>query len=149
MPVIERDTEAERDFSMLLQELRVVQTGVQILAAFLLTIPFTNRFHEITTFQKTVFVITRVAAAAATALVIGPVSYHRLKVGEDRAHLVRITILLARCGLVSLLVAGVFGVFLALDVAIGHTVASVLGALVAGLYIGIWYVLPALWHRRS
>jgi hypothetical protein len=141
--------DAERDFTMLLQELRVVQTGVQILAAFLLTIPFSNRFHEISALQKTVFVITLVAAAAATAFVIGPVSYHRLKVGEDRAHLVRVTTVLARYGLVSLLIAGVCGVFLALDVATGHVVASVLGALVAALYIGVWYLLPAIWHRRA
>src|SRR4051794_38907098 len=134
--------EDEQAFTALLQELRVMQTGVQILSAFLLTIPFTNRFHDITPFQKTVFVITLAAAAAATAFVIAPVSYHRLKVSEDKGHLIRITTLLARCGLVCLLVAGVAGVYLALDVATGHVPAAVVGAIVAALYLGVWYVLP-------
>src|SRR5581483_639825 len=67
------DVPAQEDdeaFTAILQELRVVQTGVQILSAFLLTIPFTNKFHEISSYQKTIFVITLVAAAAATAFVI-------------------------------------------------------------------------------
>ncbi len=147
MPEDEQD-EANRSYTALLQELRVVQTGVQILSAFLLTIPFTNRFHEITSYQKTIYVITLVAAAAATAFVIGPVSYHRLKVSEDKQHLLRITTLLARCGLVALLVSAVTSVYLALDVATGQVIAAVFGALVAALYVGVWYVLPAFWHRR-
>jgi hypothetical protein len=144
----EEKAEADKSYTAVLQELRVVQTGVQILSAFLLTIPFSSRFHEVTAYQKTVFVITLVAAAAATAFVIGPVSYHRLRVSEDKQHLLRISTLLARCGLACLFVAAVTSVYLALDVATGQVVAAVIGAVVTALYAIVWYALPRFWHRR-
>src|SRR3954470_423213 len=68
----------DRNFGELLQELRVAQTGVQVLFAFLLTLPFTNRFERIAGIDRYTYVGTVVAAAAATALLIAPVSYHRL-----------------------------------------------------------------------
>src|SRR5947209_10039375 len=74
----------DRNFSELLQELRVAQTGVQVLFAFLLTLPFTNRFERITEVQRGTYVVTLVAAAAATALLIAPVSYHRLVFRQGR-----------------------------------------------------------------
>src|SRR2546423_4815797 len=74
----------DRNFSELLQELRVAQTGVQVLFAFLLTLPFTNRFERITGVQRGTYVVTLVAAAAATALLIAPVSYHRLVFRQGR-----------------------------------------------------------------
>src|SRR2546429_7750584 len=67
----------DRNFTELLQELRVAQTGVQILFAFLLTLPFTNRFDRVTELDRGVYVATIVAAAAATALLLAPVRYHR------------------------------------------------------------------------
>jgi hypothetical protein len=147
VPEEEKD-DTEKSFTAVLQELRVVQTGVQILSAFLLTIPFSNRFHEVTAYQKTIYVITLVAAAAATAFVIGPVSYHRLKVSEDKEHLLRISTLLARSGLACLFVAAVTSVYLALDVATGQVTAAVIGGLVTAVYLAVWYLLPAFWHRR-
>src|SRR5256885_15310569 len=74
----------DRNFSELLQELRVAQTGVQVLFAFLLTLPFTNRFERIDGVDRYTYVCTIVAAAAATALLIAPVSYHRLVFRQGR-----------------------------------------------------------------
>src|SRR6266508_4388199 len=68
----------DRNFNELLQELRVAQTGVQILFAFLLTLAFTQRFGEVTGFQRGLYYGTLVAAALATSLLIAPVSLHRL-----------------------------------------------------------------------
>src|SRR4051794_38019073 len=62
----------------LLQEVRVAQTGTQILFAFLLGVPFTQRFSEVTEFQKTVYFVTLLAAAVASALLIAPSAYHRI-----------------------------------------------------------------------
>ena len=75
------DSEAERlnrNFGDLLQELRVAQAGVQILFAFLLTLPFQARFAAITTFEKVVYIGALCAAAFAAATLIGPVAYHRI-----------------------------------------------------------------------
>jgi hypothetical protein len=74
----------DRNFTELLQELRVAQTGVQILFAFLLTLPFTNRFGSVSDLDKVVYVITLMASATATALLIAPVSYHRQVFREGR-----------------------------------------------------------------
>src|SRR5438309_3920171 len=74
----------DRNFTELLQELRVAQTGVQILFAFLLTLPFTSRFDRATGLDRGVYVTTMVAAACATALLIAPASYHRLVFRKGR-----------------------------------------------------------------
>ena len=60
----------DRRFVEVLQELRVVQTGIQILFAYLLTLPFSNRFSDITEGQTVIYVLTLCATAAATAFLI-------------------------------------------------------------------------------
>src|SRR3954467_4457408 len=75
----ETDTERlDRNLIELLQEVRVVQTGVQVLFAFLLTVPFSQRFDEITGFQKGAYFTALVGTAAASVLLIAPTSVHRL-----------------------------------------------------------------------
>jgi O-antigen/teichoic acid export membrane protein len=139
----------DRNFAELLQELRVAQTGVQILFAFLLTLPFTNRFGSIGGLDKAAYLVTLIASASASALLIAPVSYHRLVFRQGRKpELVRTGSLLAKLGLVCLLVAMIGGVFLVVDVVSGARVAAVVAAAMAALYGGLWYVVPLL-HRRS
>ena len=67
-----------RNMSELLQELRVVQSGVQILFAFLLTLPFTARFHTVTRPQRDAYLAALLLAGASVAFLIGPTSYHRI-----------------------------------------------------------------------
>jgi hypothetical protein len=133
----------DRNFVELLQELRVAQTGVQILFAFLLTLPFTNRFMDVSDLDQVVYVITLVSAATAAAFLIAPVSGHRRVFRKGRKpELVRWSSRLAQVGLAFLLVAMVGAVFLVLDVVAGLRWAGVLGAAVAALYVVLWYVLP-------
>jgi hypothetical protein len=135
----------DRNFTELLQELRVAQTGVQILFAFLLTLPFTNRFAEVTGFERGVYVITLVAAAAATALLIAPVSYHRIVFRQGRKpQLVLIASRLALVGLFCLLVSMLGAVYLAVAVVLGAPLAAAILAGVTGLFVFLWYVLPFL-----
>src|SRR4051794_13091107 len=75
----ETETErADRNFGELLQELRVTQTGIQVLFAFLLTIPFAARFEKLDDFQRANLLAAIMLSALATACLIAPVSYHRL-----------------------------------------------------------------------
>src|SRR5688572_10173985 len=75
----ETDSERlDRNFGDLLQELRVLQAGVQILFAFLLTLPFAARFATIDSFERIVYVVALLAAAGAAAMIIAPVAYHRV-----------------------------------------------------------------------
>jgi hypothetical protein len=80
--VVERDEtpaeKADRNFNDILQELRVTQTGVQVLFSLLLTLPFTARFDKVTDFQKDVYFVALLLAAATVAFLVAPVSVHRV-----------------------------------------------------------------------
>jgi hypothetical protein len=137
------DEKADRRYDELLQELRVAQTGVQFLFAFLLGLAFTQRFGQITSFQKWLYVATLLATAAASALLIGPVPFHRILFRRGlKPRLVTGADAMARAGLVMLLVAINGAVLLILDVVLSTTAAFVLGALSFLWFVGIWYVLP-------
>ncbi len=137
----------DRNLAELLQEVRVAQTGVQILFAFLLTLPFSNRFGQITPTDKTAYLISLIAAATATALLIAPASYHRLVFRQGlKAELVRYASALALVGLGFLLIAIAGAVFLVVNVVSGTLVAGILTAAVAVLYVTLWYVVP-IWQR--
>ncbi|WP_045731486.1 DUF6328 family protein [Pseudarthrobacter chlorophenolicus] len=72
-----REEQMDRNWAELLQELRVLQTGVQILAGFLLTLPFQSRFEDLDRFQVTLYLANVVVAALTTAFILLPVSVHR------------------------------------------------------------------------
>lgn len=72
-----REEQLDRNWAELLQELRVLQTGVQILAGFLLTLPFQSRFEDLDDFQVTLYLANVVVAALTTAFILLPVSVHR------------------------------------------------------------------------
>jgi O-antigen/teichoic acid export membrane protein len=140
----------DRNFSELLQEVRVAQTGVQILFAFLLTLPFTSRFEKVSALDRDTYVVTIVATATATALLIAPVSYHRIVFRQGRKQqLVRVASRLAELGLVCLLVAMLGAVFMVVDVVLGSPIAAGIAAVLAALYVFLWYVLPFLGRQRA
>jgi hypothetical protein len=136
----------EEQFTDMLQQLRVVQTGVQILSAFLLTLPFTERFSHLDTAGTSLYTVSLVTAAISTTLLIAPVSYRQRVGGRDLANVVRVASRLAQGGMLALMVAAVSAVTLAVRVALGSSWAAALGAAVAVGYLASWYLLPA-WHR--
>jgi hypothetical protein len=140
---------ADRNFDELLQELRVAQTGVQILFAFLLTVPFTQRFGQVTAEQRVVYLITLVVTALATSCLIAPVSQHRILFQRHRKPvLVAVASRLAIAGLAFLLLSVTGSVYLVFDVVEGGWLAGVVGAAV-GLWIGLlWFVQPLYLRRR-
>lgn len=140
----------DRQFNDLLQELRVSQTGVQILFAFLLTIGFSTGFTDSTHFERVIYVVTLLATAAATAFFIGPVSYHRLVFRlNQRAALVQAGSRMAQIGLGFLLLAICGSVLLVTHVVISEVWSSVLTAGTATLFIGVWYVIPLMRRARG
>lgn len=140
----------DRNFGELLQELRVAQTGVQILFAFLLTLPFSTGFGKTLPRDRAVYVITLLAAAAASALLIAPVSYHRLVFRQDRKNeLVRTASYLAVAGLTCLMVAILGAVFVVMDVVIGLAAAIAAAAAVGMLCAVFWYAMPLRGRRPT
>ncbi|MFY1698765.1 DUF6328 family protein [Solwaraspora sp. WMMA2101] len=145
-----RETERERwqrNFADLLQELRVAQTGVQILFAFLLTLPFSSGFPDTTAFQRDIYVVALLAAAAAAAMIISPVAFHRVLFRQGRKpELVRFAHRMASGGLGFMLVAMVSSVLLVTDFILPRTVGFVLSGITGLWFLTFWAGLPFV-HR--
>src|SRR3954467_10316576 len=88
----EEEITRDRQMTELLQELRVALPGVQVLFAFLLTVPFAQGFQKVTDFQKTVYFATLLSSTVASAFFIAPTAYHRLNFRRrDKEHIVEIS----------------------------------------------------------
>ena len=133
----------DRNWSDLLQELRVAQTGVQLLTGFLLTLPFQSRFADLSSIQQSIYLFTVAASVSSAAFLIGPVSLHRLLF---RRHARRATVQvghrLAVVGIVLLGVAMVGVVLLIFSVVRGGGAGIVAGSVVALLLVILWVLLP-------
>ena len=133
----------DRNWAELLQELRVVQTGVQLLTAFLLTVPFQARFEELDRYQVTVYAVVLLLAVVALVLFIAPVGYHRaLFRQQSKGRLVAAGTAFTKVGLAVLGAVVSGGVLLVVDVIGGRTAGWVAGGAVAALIALCWYVLP-------
>jgi hypothetical protein len=143
---VSKETEKQRwqrNFTDLLQELRVAQTGVQILFAFLLTLPFSIGFSRTTAFQKDVYVVALLSAAAATALIISPVAFHRALFRRGRKpELVRFAHAMASGGLGFMLISMVSAVLLITDFVLNQSAAITLTALTGAWLLLFWVILP-------
>jgi hypothetical protein len=140
----------DRELMELLQELRVAIPGVQVLFAFLLTIPFSQGFSKLTGLEKNVFAASLLLSAAATALLIAPTSYHRLHFRSgNKERMLFTSNRLAIVGLFLLAAAISTSVFVALsavfDMSLG--LSALIGAV---LWFGwFWYGLPLILGRRE
>jgi cation transport ATPase len=153
MPTPSQTTEDEqerrnRQLNELLQELRVAMPGVQILFAFLLAVPFNQRFGETTTFQRDVYLIVLLCAAIAAAFFIAPTAYHRIMFEQgDKRRLIRLATGMAVLGLVALALAMSGAILLVADFLFDRTTAGILFAATLGLFTGLWFVLGGV--RRA
>jgi Family of unknown function (DUF6328) len=138
----ERDR-TERQMAELLQELRVALPGVQILFAFLLTVPFAQGFQRVTAFQKNLFFATLMCTAISTACFIAPTATHRLRFHKrDRRFVIETANDLLIAGLVFLALAIVAAVTLITDYLFDDPVRWVWPALVALIIAGLWFLRP-------
>lgn len=145
-----RMEELDRNWNELLQELRVLQTGVQLLTGFLLTLPFQQRFTQLTGQQRTLYLVIVGLAATATALLIAPVSAHRLLFRQHaREELVTAAHWSAFLGslVLGLALSGV--TLLIYDVVQGRGAGLTAGGLSLGGVVLLWLVAPALIRLRT
>jgi hypothetical protein len=147
------ETEAERldrNYGELLQELRVAQVGVQILFASMLAVAFAPQFDSISSLQRGTYVVTLLSAAVATALLIGPVAFHRIVFRHNQKDdLVRVSHRMALAGLACLAVALVGVVLLILEEVLGQTPALWFAAGVAAVFVLLWLVVPLVSRTRD
>ncbi|MGN6722007.1 MAG: DUF6328 family protein [Marmoricola sp.] len=130
-----------RNWVELLQELRVAQTGVQILTGFLLTVPFSNRFSRLTDLQLTTYLCVLVGAIATSALLVAPVVFHRMLFRQQRRPwLVQAAHVSALSGLALLSLVSCGAAFLAFDIGTSTQVASVVGGGLLAFFVVLWCV---------
>jgi hypothetical protein len=140
----------DRNWNDLLQEMRVMQTGVQIIAGFLLTLPFQQKFGDLDEVQRAIYLALVCVASATTALMLVPIALHRRLFGDhvkDRlvrtAHRFVIVVLFA----IGLLICGI--VLLIFDVVVGRGAGLAVGGLALLLVVALLGVLPAVVERHA
>jgi hypothetical protein len=139
-----------RNMGELLQELRVAQTGVQILFAFLMSAVFTARFANATTFQSATAIVTVLLTTASAALLMAPAAWHRLYFRQGR----RVDIIawgnrFAIAGLALLAAAMTGAVLLVTDTVVGGWPAILMSACAGLLFALMWFVLPLARRRHA
>jgi hypothetical protein len=140
----------DRHWNEILQELRVAQTGTQILTGFLLALAFQPTFQDLDTLQTTVYLVLVSLAALATVAGLAPVSSHRILFGRLMKEkvvgygdvLLRVTL-----AMISLLLTGV--VFFLFDVVVSRRAAGVAGAVVVLVVVCLWLVAPYVLRSRA
>jgi len=140
---------ADRNFIDLLQELRVTQTGVQILFGFLLTLPLQARFAQLDRYEKSLLVIAALSLAVATTCIIAPVAWHRALFRHQlKKEIVDASNVFAKAGLTALALGIVTSLMLMLGLVLSHWAALGLGAAIGVLLLMLWVVSPVLRRRE-
>ena len=148
MPESERER-LDRELIELLNELRVALPGVQVLFAFLLTVPFTQRFETLTSGQETVYYGTLIATAISTVLLIAPSAHHRINFRrQDKHYIVFLANRLTIAGLAFLALAMSGVMLLITDVLYGTTATVIAGTVTVLAFATLWYVVPIMRRLR-
>jgi hypothetical protein len=139
----EESRKRDRQMIELLQELRIALPGVQILFAFLLTVPFAQGFQQTTSFQRNLFYGVMLTTAISTICFIAPTATHRLRFHRsDRAYIIESSNRLLIAGLVFLALAIVGAVLLVTDYMFGGATVWIYPGVLALLLVGLWFVRP-------
>src|SRR5215813_8179541 len=147
------ETQAERDdrnLAELLQELRVAGLGIQVIFGYLLALPFTSKFSALGPGQRALYLATLLLSAVATALLVGPVAYHRLVFRRHlKRHLVRAANVMAILGLATVGLTVSAAVVLVLSYVTDGLPTVLIGIFVVCLFAGLWFVFPLTRHWSS
>jgi hypothetical protein len=135
---------ADRNFADLLQEVRVVLTGVQLLFGFLLALAVSDRFRSIDPAMKTLYVAVLLTAALTIGLLVAPVCYHRrvFQCGRKQ-ELVRASHRLVTAGLITMWLTVLGAVTLVLCLVLHTAMALLFGTLLGAVLAGLWWLLPS------
>lgn len=139
---------ADRNLAELLQELRVAGLGVQVLFGFLLSLPFTNRFAALSQGQRELYLGTLVLAAVATALLLGPVAFHRLVFRRgEKERLVRAANVMAVAGLATVGLAVSAAILLVTGCVASALPAVLITVFVTCMFGMLWFAFPLVRRR--
>lgn len=132
-----------RELIELLNELRVALPGVQVLFAFLLTVPFSGRFDSLTEGQRAVYFATFVGTTISTGLFMAPTAYHRIRFREgDKERMLQTSNRFAIVGIAFLAVSVTLAVVLTADLLFGAVAAVAVGACILAFLVWAWFAIP-------
>jgi hypothetical protein len=144
----DRKERVDRELIELLNELRVALPGVQVLFAFLLVVPFTERFNQVDAAARYVYFLALLAAAASSALLIAPSSIHRLRFRDpQKEEILLISNRLLVAGTVFMVLAMTATVFVIAETMFGLLAGIVVAAATAAWFTWFWYGLPLAQRR--
>jgi hypothetical protein len=133
----------DRNLQELLSELRVLVTGVQVLFAFLLVVPFNAGFVHIGPFQRGVYFVTLLFAALAAAFMLAPAAHHRILFrSDDKAHIVAVSNRLMIAGLSCLALAMCGSLLLVATKLFGVATGTITVGIAASGFLVLWFLLP-------
>ncbi|MBI2755595.1 MAG: hypothetical protein HYX52_02695 [Chloroflexi bacterium] len=139
----EKGERLDRELAELIQELRLVLPGVQVLFAFLLIVPFNTGFSQIRSIERSVYFLAFVFSTVSTVLLMALASYHRLRWRQfDKERMLRLANQQALAGVAFLALTIIAVVYLITDVLFGDTVALGVASAVVILIAWLWYLLP-------
>jgi hypothetical protein len=146
----DKASKLDRELGELLQELRVALPGVQVLLAFLLTVPFSQRFGSVSPGQRAMYFAAVIATAAATVLFISPTAYHRLRFRDrDKEHMLALANRMTIVGTVFLAAAITAVIWVVTSILFGTTTAVLVAGLIAALTAWLWYLVPLSRRARG
>jgi hypothetical protein len=141
----EIDKVLDRNWNELLQELRVAQTGTQILTGFLLTLPFSSNFAKLSHDQEQLYLVVLIGSVIATGLNVAPVAYHRILFRQrKRRWLVAAANLAARAALIMLALDSAAVILFVFDVVVGGAAAVIAAVAVLAFLLLLWGAVPLL-----
>ena len=140
-----REERVNRELIELLNELRVALPGVQVLFAFLLAVPFSQRFAEVTDVQKDSYMVALLCTMTGSVFLMAPAAHHRIRFRDpDKESLLKLANAFAIVGTVFLAVGMTAVVFLVTDLLFKDAVTALVSGLTAGLFAVVWFLLPLL-----
>jgi hypothetical protein len=139
-----------RELIELLNELRVALPGVQVLFAFLLTVPFSDRFQTLTGSQRAIYFATFVGTTIATGVLMAPTAYHRIRFRQgDKERMLRTSNRFAIAGIAFLALSVTSAVVLTTDLMFGLGTAAVVGLCVLLFLVWVWFAIPLTRRLRD
>jgi Family of unknown function (DUF6328) len=139
----DKKEQLDRELMEILNELRVMATGVQMLFGFLLAVAFSQRFGAVSSIDRGVYYATLLSTAMASTLLIAPAAHHRMLFRyNEKHHMILMANRLAIAGVMFLGVAITGVVFLITDVLFGSAATTVVTILATVIVVGLWFVIP-------
>ncbi len=139
----------DRNWGEIMQELRVIQTGTQILTGFLLTLPFQARFATLNTYEVVTYLVLVAMAVITTLLALSPVALHRALFRHSaKGNMVLLANRVLQVAIIAVALTLTGTVMLIIDVVVGRAAGIIVGGITLAVLASAWFAIPVIMRRR-